>query len=122
MIKILVVDDDQHIAKGIADWLEIKGFEPILAHSGKSAIRCACGFKPSLILLDVMLPFMNGIEICRRLKEDDLTKHIPIIMLTALNAIGDVDKAYKVGANDYLTKPLNLDRLEAKIKKYLNLK
>ncbi|HDQ25931.1 MAG TPA: response regulator [bacterium] len=119
MKKILVVDDDKDIAKGVAAWLELHSFEVFLAHDGKAGITEARRIKPSLILLDVVLPLINGIDACRALKEDRETSHIPIIMLTSLSDIGDVEKAFQAGANDYISKPFQMDRLDAKIKKHL---
>lgn len=121
MKKILVVEDEKDIAKGIAAWLKIQHFEAVCAYNGKSGITKARLHMPSLILLDIKLPRIDGIEACRILKGDKKTAKIPIIMLTSLDTIGDVEKAFQAGANDYLIKPFAFSRLHAKIKKYLHI-
>lgn len=122
MKTILVVEDEKDIAKAIVKWLEIKGFKTVISYNGRSGVVNAWLHKPDLILLDIRLPRINGLEVCRILRDDKRTKDIPIIMLTSLDAIGDVEKAFAAGANDYLTKPFEYERLETKISKYLTKK
>ena len=121
MRKILVIEDEKDIAKAIVTWLEMNDFKAICVHNGRAGVIKAWLHKPSLILLDIKLPKVDGLEVCRILKEDKRTAQIPIIMLTSLDAIGDVEKAFEAGANDYLTKPFEFDRLHGKIKKHLNI-
>ena len=110
---------EKDLAKGIATWLKMQGYEPVVAYNGKTGVTQAGLHQPSLILLDIKLPKMDGFEVCRTLKQDKRTSDIPIIMLTSLGSIGDVDKSFEAGACDYIFKPFKFDRLKAKIKKHI---
>lgn len=116
---ILVVEDEPDIADSIDARLWLAGYEIAVARNGKDGVSQARDLKPDLVLLDVMLPKIDGFEVCRILKTEEKTKAIPILMLTALQAVGDVDRAFEVGANDYLSKPFTNERLLAKIEKLL---
>ncbi|MFH1282969.1 MAG: response regulator [bacterium] len=118
--KILVVEDESDIAENIVVRLEAEGYNTIYASNGKSAIDSSLEEKPDLILLDIMLPKLDGIEVCKVLKSKSKLKNVPILMLTSLNAVGDVEKAFQAGANDYLAKPFEYDRLLSKIRKLLD--
>ncbi|MBD3272042.1 MAG: response regulator [Elusimicrobia bacterium] len=115
---ILIIEDEKDIADNIMVRLEVEGFMTLCAHDGKKGIESAREHKPDIILLDIMLSKLDGIETCKILKKDTRTKDIPIIMLTSLSAVGDVEKAFAAGANDYLTKPFEYDRLLGKITKW----
>ncbi len=113
--KILVVEDDKIQARVTKDYLEASGYEVILAKDGKSAIKIAKTQPVDIILLDLVLPDMDGNDVSRWLKLDDDTKGIPIIMLTAKNStLGKVD-GLRAGADDYLLKPYNEVELTARI-------
>lgn len=113
--KILVVDDEVHIVEFLQMNLRQNGYQPVAAYDGAEAIQIAKKEKPDCILLDLMLPSINGLETCRRLKQDVLTKDIPIIMLTAKSEETDKVIGLGVGADDYITKPFGLAELFARI-------
>lgn len=115
---ILVVDDEPAICANLQALLETRGYKVVVASEGRGAVDLAREAKPDMILLDVKLPVLDGLEVCRILKEDKPTRRIPIVMLTALDTLGDVDKAVACGADDYLTKPLDTDKLLDALKKY----
>ena len=116
---VLVIDDEPDICANIQVLLETRGFRVVLARNGKEGIDKARAEAPHLILLDVKLPVLSGFEVCRCLKEDPSTKNIPIMMLTAMDTLGDVEKSFTLGADDYLSKPFDTERLIEKVKKYL---
>lgn len=116
---ILVVEDEPDIAESLDARLGLAGYDVAVAKDGKEGVSKARELKPDLVVLDVMLPKVDGFEVCRILKSEPKTKDIFILMLTALNSMGDVDRAFEVGANDYLNKPFTNERLLAKIEKLL---
>ncbi|GAA1712090.1 MtrAB system response regulator MtrA [Brachybacterium phenoliresistens] len=111
--RILVVDDDQAIAEMVGIVLRGKGFEVVTTPDGASALEAFGQVRPDLVLLDLMLPGMDGIEVCRRLRRDS---GVPVIMLTARSDTADVVEGLEAGADDYLTKPFEPDELVARIK------
>lgn len=118
--KILVVDDEGELVKGLQIRLEASGFEVIAAFDGQEGLEKARDEKPDLILLDVMMPKMNGYQVCRELKNDENTKNIVVIMLTAKGQESDKFWGKEVGANDYVIKPFESSELMEKIKELLN--
>jgi len=119
-MRILVVEDDANIRFILKYNLELDGHEVTMAHNGQEALE-ALEPLPELILLDIMMPVMNGLDACRKLKENPEVKDIPIFMLTAKSQINDIEEAFKAGADDYLTKPFEPDELSEKIQKKLEL-
>jgi len=120
MKKILFVEDESALQKTFGERLSPEGYEVIPALDGEIGLRLAKTKKPDLILLDLILPKVNGFEVLKELKEDKETKDIPVIVLTNLEGIGDVDKAIKLGATTYLVKAqYSLEELVEKIKKVL---
>ena len=117
--RLLVVDDEPSIAKIVRKQLEVAGYEVTVAVDGLEGLTKAREMMPQLIVLDVMLPKMNGTEVCTTLKGDPKTKPIPILMLTAKAQRTDKDIGLQAGADAFLTKPLQLDELLAKIKALL---
>jgi DNA-binding response OmpR family regulator len=117
--KILVVDDEEDIATALAIRLKAMGFDVLLAHDGMTALTKAREENPDLILLDVMLPKLDGYKVCRMLKFDEKYRHIPIIMLTAKALDSDMKMGAEVGADAYLAKPFNPTALTSKIKELL---
>lgn len=115
--KILIVEDEKEIADPIQALLHLSGYETVLSMDGRDAVEKAREVVPDIILLDVMLPRLNGLDACKIIKEDPRLKQVPVIMLTGLNQLGDAEKAFEMGASDYLSKPFDVDRLIAKIKK-----
>lgn len=118
---ILIVEDEADIGESLKYNFEREGFRTIIAESGEKGLRLALDEKrpPSLILLDLMLPGMSGIELCRRLRREPATKKIPIIMLTAKASEVDKIKGLEIGADDYITKPFSVKEVVARIRAVL---
>lgn len=112
MTKVLVIDDDETLLKLVGTALEQAGFQVVTAKDGRAGLRATFDARPDLIILDIMLPGMDGLETCRRLRESTDT---PIIMLTALSTEKDVAKGLGIGADDYVTKPFGMTELIARI-------
>ncbi len=118
---ILIIEDDADIAEGLHYNLKREGFRPYIAESGEKGLRFALDEKntPSLILLDLMLPGMSGMELCRRLRREPLTEKTPVIMLTAKAAEGDKILGLGSGADDYIVKPFSIKEVIARIRAVL---
>lgn len=114
--KILVADDEIPIQKILKYNLETAGFEVLIAGNGKEALDIAQKEKPDLILLDIMMPYLNGFEVCKSLKSDEEAKHIPIIMLTAKGLESNEKKGLELGADSYITKPFSPRKLVELVK------
>lgn len=119
---ILVIDDNPANLKVIFDCLEMYGYEVLIARSGESGIQKAVYALPDLILLDIVMPEMNGFDTCRRLKSDDRTCKIPVIMITALADIDHKIEGFRHGAVDYITKPIRIEEVAARVATHLKLK
>lgn len=117
--KILLVDDERDIVEVITSRLEGAGYEVIPAYDGQEGLDKARSEKPDLIILDLMLPKMDGYKVCGFLKFDERYKHIPIIMFTARAQEEDKKLGFEVCANAYITKPLEPDVLLGKIQELL---
>ena len=120
--KILIVEDKQENMDLLVYFLHPQGYEIISVYDGLSALQKVEEEHPDIILLDIMLPKMDGYEVCGRLKKDPETKFIPIIMLTALKELKDKVRALEVGADDFLSKPFENIELLARVKSLLRLK
>jgi two-component system, cell cycle response regulator len=120
--RILVVDDNLLNVKLLAAKLAKDYYTVITAENGKDAMQKAVKEQPDLILLDIMMPEIDGFEVCRRLKGDPATRHIPIVMVTALSDVADRVHGLEVGADDFLTKPINDVALMARVRSLLRLK
>jgi DNA-binding response OmpR family regulator len=116
MSKILVVDDEQLIVEMIEETLITEGYTVSKAYSGEEALGVVESDPPDLVLLDLMLPGMDGYEVCRQLQRDARFSHIPVIMLTAKSAIADRVTGYERGADDYITKPFDADELLIRVR------
>ncbi len=114
---ILIIEDDKTILRGLKDNFKFEGFNVSTAENGEDGLEKAVNIKPDLILLDLMLPGLNGYEICRSLREQEL--NMPIIMLTAKNQESDVVLGLNLGANDYVTKPFRIKELIARVNAFL---
>lgn len=121
MKKILVIDDLPENVFLLQDRLETEGFEVITAYDGKSGINKAINELPDLILLDVMMPEMNGIEACKTLFNNPSTANIPIILVTAKSGAEDTKEGLEAGAFDYIKKPFNKIELLARVNSALKL-
>lgn len=117
--KILIVDDDIDSLKLIGLMLQRHGYEVVAANAGNQAISKATTEHPNLIILDVMMPDMDGYEVCRRLRANPDTKTIPIIMFTAKTLVDDKVAGFEAGADDYLTKPTHPNELASRVKTML---
>lgn len=106
-MKVLIVEDDKDISELIEYHLKKEKFETEIVSEGTKAVQRATKFLPDLVILDLMLPGVDGLEVCRNLKADARTKHIPVIMLTAKGEEVDRIVGFEVGADDYLTKPFS---------------
>jgi DNA-binding response OmpR family regulator len=115
--RILVVEDESQIAKILKIELEFEGYEVLVTHDGKSGLQAALMEKLDLILLDVMLPELNGLEVLRRIRKEN--ERIPILLLTARNLTMDKVSGLDLGANDYITKPFEMEELLARVRSSL---
>ncbi len=119
---ILIVDDERLNINVLKDLLD-SNYDTMVARNGQQALnRISSGNLPDLILLDIMMPEMDGYEVCRHLKESEETKEIPIIFVTAMSAIGDEMKGFELGAVDYITKPISPPVVLARVKTHLALR
>ncbi|MBS2035538.1 response regulator [bacterium] len=109
--KILVVDDDEHILRSLSQYLELEDFNVVSASSGPEALTLFQQEKPDLLVLDVMMPGMDGFQVLEKLRNDPETASVPVLMLTARDQHNDILKGYQMGATSYLVKPFNLDEL-----------
>jgi two-component system alkaline phosphatase synthesis response regulator PhoP len=110
--RILVVDDEPDLRELLGDALEYLRYEVIMCNNGEDAIRLAFEERPSLIFLDVVMPGISGFEVCRYLKNDSNTKDIFVVIVSALNREVDYEMSVSVGADDYITKPFNIDMIK----------
>jgi two-component system phosphate regulon response regulator PhoB len=117
--KILVVDDEPDILELVRLNLAREGYEIVACPTGEQALSAARSQLPGLVVLDLMLPGMDGVEVCRRLRGDVKTQHIPILMLTAKGEESDVVTGLEVGADDYMTKPFSGKVLVARVRNLL---
>ncbi len=114
-IKILIVDDEESIRELVGFNIQSIGYSTEYAPDGSEAVKAARLITPSLIILDLMMPGINGLEVCRILKNDTLTASIPILMLTAKGEEEDIIKGLEMGADDYVTKPFSIKVLLARV-------
>ena len=119
---VLVVDDDQRNVRLMESILKSSGYQVLKAYNGEEALQIVENDSPDLLLLDVMMPKMSGFELCHRLKGRYETRLLPIIMVTALNALEDKVQALEYGADDFLSKPINKVELLAKVRSVLRVK
>ncbi|MFA5117341.1 MAG: response regulator transcription factor [Candidatus Omnitrophota bacterium] len=117
--KILIVEDEKEIIKLIAFHMTIAGYDVVSANNGIEALEICNTQNPALIILDIMLPRIDGWEVCRRLKHNPQTRHIPIIILSALSEIEDKLKGFDLGTDDYVTKPFSPRELVVRVKRVL---
>ncbi|MCK4626396.1 MAG: response regulator [Phycisphaerae bacterium] len=121
--KILVVDDNAQNLELLIEYLQtIDDVETSTAVDGIEALEMVQQVEPDLILLDIMMPRMSGFEVCRKLKSDPNTRDIPIIMVTALNELSDIERGVESGTDDFLSKPVNRLELITRVKSLLKLR
>jgi DNA-binding response OmpR family regulator len=117
--RVLVADDDADILALVAFRLERSGYEVLLATDGEEALRLAVEESPDLAVLDVMMPKMDGYEVTRRIRDNESTSRLPIILLTARAQQSDVDQGMLAGADDYVKKPFSPQELRARVQAVL---
>ena len=120
--SVLVVDDNRQNLELLQAYLEEMDCQIWCATDGLEALKIVKEHKPDLVLLDVMMPQMSGFEVCRRLKNDPETADIPVIMVTALNEFGDIERGIGSGTDDFVSKPVNKLELLTRVKTMLKLK
>ena len=114
--RVLVIEDERDLVDGLVYNLQREGYETLVAHDGQEGLRKAQTLLPDLILLDLMLPVLSGLEVCRELKAGERTRDIPIVMLTAKAEETDQVVGFSLGADDYVTKPFSVKVLMQRIK------
>ncbi len=118
--NILIVEDNPETLELLRRIVEKDGYKTILANDGEKGLNYAQRFRPDLIVLDRLMPKMNGLQVCRKLKEQDSTSQIPVIFLTILDSETDIIDGLKAGADDYIKKPFSPDELSARIERILS--
>lgn len=119
---VLVVDDHVHNVELLSAYLEDLECDIATANDGAEALAAVAARAPDLILLDVMMPRVSGFQVCERVKRDPATRSIPIVVVTALNEVGDVERAVECGADDFLTKPVNRVELVTRVRSLLKVR
>ncbi|MFN8459616.1 MAG: response regulator [Anaerolineae bacterium] len=117
--RVLIVDDEVNIVISLEFLLEQAGYHVRVAHNGEEGLEKIATFEPDLVLLDVMMPRMNGFEVCSRVRENPAWQHIKIVMLTAKGREVEITKGLALGANAYITKPFSTKELLAQVRQIL---
>lgn len=120
--KILIADDNLQNCELLDAYLADGDYQIEMAHDGRETLKKVAEFKPDLILLDIMMPKMSGYEVCKQLRADAATRPIPILMVTALAEMGDIERAVQAEADDFLTKPVNRLELTTRVKSLLRIR
>lgn len=120
--RILIADDNPANCELLEAYLASLDCDSRIAIDGQDTLDKVEEFKPDLILLDVMMPKLSGFEVCKKIKEDSATRHIMILMVTALNELGDIERAVAAGTDDFLSKPVNKVELLKRVENMLRIK
>lgn len=120
--KILIADDNQANCELLEAYLSEIDCEVDVAVDGQQTMDKIQSFGPDLILLDIMMPKLSGFEVCKRVKSDEKTRHIMVLMVTALNELGDIERAVEAGTDDFLSKPVNKIELLKRVENMLKLR
>ncbi|MFA6316094.1 MAG: response regulator [Elusimicrobiota bacterium] len=118
-IKVVIAEDEFAVAENLKALMASRGYRVFSAADGVEAVELCRKERPEVLLLDILMPRMGGFDVCRILKSDPATKSIKILMITALDRMGDIETAFQHGASDYLTKPFDQDKLFKKLDKVL---
>src|SRR3954469_6070464 len=119
--RILIADDNEPNVELLEAYLAGLDVETAVAVDGQDTLNKVASFKPHLVLLDIMMPKLSGFEVCKKLKSDPATSHIMILMVTALNELGDIERAVQAGTDDFLSKPVNKAELLKRVDNMLKL-
>ncbi len=119
--RLLIADDNLQNRELLEAYLGDDGYEIAMACDGQETLDMVQSFGPDLVLLDIMMPRLSGYEVCQQLKDSDATQDIPILMVTALNEMGDIERAVEAGCDDFLTKPVNRLELTTRVKSLLRV-
>lgn len=117
--KVLIIEDEEHISELVKYNLESAGYQVATAYDGEEGLKLVAEFKPELVILDLMLPKLDGISVCNKLRNQKETEEISIIMLTAKSSETDKIIGLEIGADDYITKPFSVRELQARVKTVL---
>ncbi|MDA0589608.1 MAG: response regulator [Planctomycetota bacterium] len=120
--RILIADDNEQNCELLEAYLASSDYEIAMAFDGQQTLDKVATLQPDIVLLDIMMPRMSGYEVCKQLKENNATAGIPILMVTALNEMGDIEKAVNAGCDDFLTKPVNRLELTTRVKSLLRVR
>lgn len=120
--RILIADDNEQNRELLDAYLADEDFEILMAADGQETLEVVEANEPDLILLDIMMPRMSGYEVCEKLKADAEKRKIPVLMVTALNEMGDIEKAVNSGCDDFLTKPVNQLELKTRVRSLLRVR
>jgi len=120
--RVLIADDNQQNCELLEAYLADCGYEMAFAYDGRQTLDRVAEKLPDLILLDIMMPKLSGYEVCQRLKADAKTRDVPVLMVTALNEPGDIEKAVAAGCDDFLSKPVNSLELKTRVRSLLRVR
>lgn len=120
--RILIADDNEQNRELLEAYLSDDGHEILMAADGQETLDVARREMPDLLLLDIMMPRMSGYEVCQKIKEDEQTRRIPVLVVTALKELGDIEKAVAAGADDFLSKPVHRLELKTRVRSLLRVR
>lgn len=120
--RVLIADDIQQNRELLEAYLADEGYEMLMASDGQQTMQMVEQHQPDLVLLDIMMPRMSGYEVCSQIKADPEKRGIPVLMVTALNEAGDIEKAVNAGCDDFLTKPVNRLELRTRVRSLLRVR